>query len=65
MAEVLVPVRLNIDHDGVKYRDTFTWNVNDTTIKVSKRIKNPEEIGKKGKKSTERKNSFFPILPTP
>ena len=34
MAEVLVPIRINVDQDGFKFRDAFTWNVNDTTIKV-------------------------------
>ena len=28
MPEVLVPVRLDIDIDGQKLRDTFTWNKN-------------------------------------
>ncbi len=26
--EVLVPIRLDIDIDGQKHRDTFTWNKN-------------------------------------
>lgn len=26
--EVLVPIRLDIDIDGQKLRDTFTWNKN-------------------------------------
>jgi hypothetical protein len=25
---VLVPMRLDIDYDGKKLRDTFTWNLN-------------------------------------
>ena len=28
MPEVLVPIRLDIDIDGQKLRDTFTWNKN-------------------------------------
>ncbi len=28
--EVLVPIRLDIDVDGQKLRDTFTWNKNGT-----------------------------------
>ncbi|KAM7443546.1 SWI SNF [Porites harrisoni] len=30
--EVLVPIRLDIDIDGQKLRDTFTWNKNETLI---------------------------------
>lgn len=30
--EVLVPVRLDLDFDKYKLRDTFTWNLNDTTV---------------------------------
>ena len=26
LPEVLVPIRLDIDMDGQKLRDTFTWN---------------------------------------
>ena len=26
--EMLVPIRLEIDHDHYKLRDTFTWNLN-------------------------------------
>ena len=26
--EVLVPIRILIDQDGVKYKDDFTWNFN-------------------------------------
>ena len=37
--EVLVPIRLDIDIDGQKLRDTFTWNKNgghyDTTFNIS------------------------------
>eukprot|EP00047_Mylnosiga_fluctuans_P023133 m.132529 g.132529 ORF g.132529 m.132529 type:complete len:456 (+) comp9489_c0_seq7:50-1417(+) len=33
MPEVLAPIRIAIDQDGYKYQDTFTWNVNDCTIK--------------------------------
>jgi hypothetical protein len=40
MPEVLAPIRLNIDHEGVRYRDQFTWNVNDATLKVCLRIWN-------------------------
>ena len=28
LPEVLVPIRLDIDIDGQKLRDTFTWNKN-------------------------------------
>lgn len=24
----LVPIRLDVEHDGIKIRDTFTWNLN-------------------------------------
>ncbi|KAI8094927.1 uncharacterized protein B0P05DRAFT_523936 [Gilbertella persicaria] len=30
--EVLVPIRLDLEHDGYKIRDTFTWNKNETFI---------------------------------
>ena len=30
--EVLVPIRLDIDIDGQKLRDTFTWNKNGLTM---------------------------------
>ncbi|CAO3655159.1 unnamed protein product [Mucor hiemalis] len=30
--ETLVPIRLDIEHDGYKLRDTFTWNMNETSI---------------------------------
>ena len=30
LPEVLVPIRLDIDMDGQKLRDTFTWNKNGT-----------------------------------
>ncbi|KAI9686343.1 MAG: SWI/SNF chromatin-remodeling complex subunit [Bathelium mastoideum] len=33
MPEELVPVRLDIEFDRIKLRDTFTWNLNDRTIK--------------------------------
>lgn len=32
MPEELVPVRLDIEFDRIKLRDTFTWNLNDRTI---------------------------------
>ncbi|PWN50706.1 SNF5-domain-containing protein [Violaceomyces palustris] len=32
--EDLVPIRLEIDHDHWKLRDTFTWNANDSHINV-------------------------------
>lgn len=32
LPEVLVPIRLDIDMDGQKLRDTFTWNKNGTYI---------------------------------
>ena len=31
LPEVLVPIRLDIDIDGQKLRDTFTWNKNGET----------------------------------
>lgn len=34
LEEVLVPVRLDIDYDKYKLRDTFTYNLNDTSIPV-------------------------------
>ncbi|CAE6459210.1 unnamed protein product [Rhizoctonia solani] len=30
--ELLVPIRLEIDHDHFRLRDTFTWNLNDPVI---------------------------------
>lgn len=30
-AEVLVPIRLDMEIDGQKLRDAFTWNMNGTT----------------------------------
>jgi len=30
--EVLVPIRIDIDLNGVKFRDSFTWNLNETVI---------------------------------
>ena len=30
--EELVPIRLDIDHDKVKLRDTFTWNLHERTL---------------------------------
>lgn len=26
--EILVPIRLDLENDGYKVRDTFTWNMN-------------------------------------
>lgn len=26
--ETLVPIRLDVENDGYKIRDTFTWNIN-------------------------------------
>lgn len=34
LPEVLVPIRLDIDMDGQKLRDTFTWNKNGICIHV-------------------------------
>ncbi|KAI5781182.1 hypothetical protein EDC01DRAFT_718571 [Geopyxis carbonaria] len=31
-ADVLVPVRLDVDYDKIKLRDTFTWNLHDRTV---------------------------------
>jgi SWI/SNF-related matrix-associated actin-dependent regulator of chromatin subfamily B protein 1 len=30
--EMLVPIRLDIDFDKIKLRDTFTWNLHDNTV---------------------------------
>ncbi|GAA5832924.1 hypothetical protein JCM11251_000532 [Rhodosporidiobolus azoricus] len=30
--EHLIPIRLDLEHDVYKLRDTFTWNLNETTI---------------------------------
>ncbi|CAO3613905.1 unnamed protein product [Mucor fragilis] len=30
--EVLVPIRLDVENDGYKIRDTFTWNMNESSI---------------------------------
>jgi len=30
--EELVPIRLEVDHDKIKLRDTFTWNMHDRTV---------------------------------
>lgn len=32
--EILAPIRLDIEHDGYKVRDTFTWNMNGKTSKL-------------------------------
>ncbi|PKS09985.1 hypothetical protein jhhlp_004609 [Lomentospora prolificans] len=32
--EELVPIRLDVDHDKIKLRDTFTWNLHDRTVPV-------------------------------
>ncbi|KAI9692680.1 MAG: SWI/SNF chromatin-remodeling complex subunit [Bogoriella megaspora] len=32
MPEELVPVRLEVEFDRIKLRDTFTWNLNDRTV---------------------------------
>lgn len=32
LLEALVPIRLDIDFDKIKLRDTFTWNMHDRTI---------------------------------
>ncbi|KAJ3162366.1 SWI/SNF chromatin-remodeling complex subunit [Geranomyces michiganensis] len=34
--ETLVPIRLDLDVDGVKVRDTFTWNLHDTLVQPAK-----------------------------
>lgn len=34
--EILVPIRLQIEQDGYKYRDDFTWNLNEKLIKPEK-----------------------------
>jgi len=33
--EVLVPIRLDIDIDGQKLRDTFTWNKNGWCLQLT------------------------------
>ncbi|KAI7905416.1 uncharacterized protein BX663DRAFT_499650 [Cokeromyces recurvatus] len=30
--EVLVPIRIELEHEGYKLRDTFTWNLNESLI---------------------------------
>lgn len=30
--EMLVPIRLDVDYDKIKLRDTFTWNLHDRTV---------------------------------
>lgn len=32
LLEALVPIRLDIDYDKIKLRDTFTWNMHDRTV---------------------------------
>lgn len=32
--EELVPIRLDVDHDKIKLRDTFTWNLHDRMVPV-------------------------------
>ena len=32
--ERLVPLRINIEQDGYKFRDQFTWNIADKTVTV-------------------------------
>lgn len=32
MTEVLIPIRLELDLDGFKLRDTFTWNINEAIL---------------------------------
>jgi SWI/SNF-related matrix-associated actin-dependent regulator of chromatin subfamily B protein 1 len=34
LVEDLVPIRLEIEHDRIKLRDTFTWNLHDTVTDV-------------------------------
>lgn len=34
ITDVLVPIRLDIDFDGQKLRDTFTWNKNGKSYAV-------------------------------
>ena len=34
LPEVLVPIRLDIDMDGQKLRDTFTWNKNGMYVHI-------------------------------
>ena len=35
MQDLLAPIRLSIEQDGIKYVDAFTWNVNDATLKAN------------------------------
>lgn len=37
--ETLVPIRLDIEHDGYKLRDTFTWNMNGNITVVGQVIR--------------------------
>jgi hypothetical protein len=30
--DVLVPIRIELEHEGYKLRDTFTWNLNGILI---------------------------------
>lgn len=30
--ETLVPIRIDLEHEGYKLRDTFTWNLHGKTV---------------------------------
>lgn len=34
MDECLAPIRIDLDHDGYKIKETFLWNVHDNLISV-------------------------------
>jgi len=54
--EILVPIRIAIDHEGIKYRDEFTWNLNGIFLpslcyfKANLRTNERTKEGKKKKK---------------
>lgn len=33
--EALVPIRLDLEVEGIKLRDTFTWNLNGTVFELA------------------------------
>ena len=32
--ELLIPIRLNIEHNGYRLKDTFLWNANEAVVAV-------------------------------
>eukprot|EP00051_Salpingoeca_urceolata_P009398 m.114207 g.114207 ORF g.114207 m.114207 type:complete len:463 (-) comp16284_c0_seq2:40-1428(-) len=55
LQEVLVPIRLAIEHEGYKLRDQFTWNVHDATLQ-------PELFAKLMCQDMELPLSFVPLI---